>query len=81
MAGELLVDLGEDRGVARDDVGGYVDEWAATIADEEKLKRFVSFVNAPDVPDPTITFVDERGQIRPKRPVQIAGPTLEVVGR
>jgi nitrite reductase (NADH) large subunit len=65
-------------------VGGYVDEWAATIKDEEKLKRFVSFVNAPDVPDPTITFVDERGQIRPAQPGEsgeprvIAGPTLRV---
>ncbi|MCU1675367.1 MAG: nitrite reductase large subunit, partial [Frankiales bacterium] len=65
-------------------VGGYVDEWAATIADEEKLKRFVSFVNAPDVPDPTITFVDERGQIRPAQPGEagepriVAGPTLRV---
>ena len=37
----------------------------STLTDPEKLKRFVSFVNAPDTPDPTITFVDERGQIRP----------------
>ena len=60
------------------------DEWAATIADPEKLKRFVSFVNAPDTPDPTITFVDERGQIRPTQPGEngelriVAGPTLKV---
>ena len=53
-------------------------------ADPEKLKRFVSFVNAPDVPDPTITFVDERGQIRPARAGEngelriVAGPTLKV---
>ena len=62
----------------------YADEWAATISDPEKLKRFVSFVNAPDVPEPTITFVDERGQIRPAQPGEggeprvIAGPTLRV---
>ncbi len=65
-------------------VATYADEWAETIADPEKLKRFVSFVNAPDVPDPTITFVDERGQIRPTKPGEvgdfhvIAGPTLRV---
>ncbi len=34
-------------------VGGYADEWAATLADPAKLERFVSFVNAPDTPDPT----------------------------
>ncbi|MGQ0844738.1 MAG: nitrite reductase large subunit NirB [Sporichthyaceae bacterium] len=66
-------------------VATYADEWAETIADPEKLKRFVSFVNAPDVPDPAITFVDERGQIRPAKPGEtgephvIAGPTLQVV--
>ncbi len=65
-------------------VATYADEWAATIADPEKLKRFVSFVNAPDVPDPTITFVPERDQIRPARTGEqgelhvIAGPTLPV---
>jgi nitrite reductase (NADH) large subunit len=43
-------------------VGSYVDEWRATINDPERLARFVSFVNAPDTPDPTITFASERGQ-------------------
>ncbi|HEY1133867.1 MAG TPA: nitrite reductase (NAD(P)H), partial [Nocardioides sp.] len=46
-------------------VDSYADEWAATLDDPEKLARFVSFVNAPDVPDPAITFTTERGQIRP----------------
>ena len=46
-------------------VDGYRDEWAATLADPEKLRRFVSFVNAPDVPDPHITFRDERDQAVP----------------
>jgi nitrite reductase (NADH) large subunit len=41
-------------------VAGYSDEWAGVLADEEKLSRFVSFVNAPDQPDPTIRF-DESG--------------------
>ncbi|WP_238422527.1 nitrite reductase large subunit NirB [Gordonia sp. 'Campus'] len=39
-------------------VEGYQDEWAAVLADEDKLKRFVSFVNAPDVVDPTIRFAE-----------------------
>ena len=46
-------------------VDGYFDEWRATIEDPDKLARFVSFVNAPDVPDPSITFRQERGQIAP----------------
>lgn len=41
-------------------VAGYRDEWAAVLADEEKLSRFVSFVNAPAEADPTIAF-DESG--------------------
>jgi nitrite reductase (NADH) large subunit len=43
----------------------YADEWAATLDDPEKLSRFVSFVNAPGVPDPSIVFSSERGQIKP----------------
>jgi nitrite reductase (NADH) large subunit len=48
-------------------VAAYGDEWAAVLADPEKLARFTSFVNAPGVPDPNITFVPERDQIRPAR--------------
>ena len=40
----------------------YADEWAAVLADPAKLRRFVSFVNAPGIPDPSIAFVTERGQ-------------------
>jgi nitrite reductase (NADH) large subunit len=43
----------------------YQDEWRATIEDPEKLRRFVSFVNAPGVPDPSIVFERERDQIKP----------------
>jgi nitrite reductase (NADH) large subunit len=39
-------------------VAGYRDEWAAVLDDEEKLSRFVSFVNAPAEADPTIAFDD-----------------------
>jgi len=46
-------------------VASYTDEWAAVLADPAKLRRFVSFVNAPDVPDPSIAFVSQRGQHAP----------------
>jgi nitrite reductase (NADH) large subunit len=66
-------------------VEGYADEWRGVLEDPERLARFTSFVNAPDTPDPTIEFVDRRGQKVPvgsdrgSQPVQIAGPKLEVV--
>ncbi len=65
-------------------VADYADEWRGVLEDPDKLARFTSFVNAPDAPDPTIEFVQERGQPtpagrKPGQPVQIAGPTLEVV--
>ena len=41
-------------------VAGYKDEWAGVLEDENKLGRFVSFVNAPGEADPTIAF-DESG--------------------
>jgi nitrite reductase (NADH) large subunit len=66
-------------------VAGYEDEWAATLRDPEKLRRFQSFVNAPDTPDPSLAYVPERGQVRPASreeredaSVLIAGTTLEV---
>jgi nitrite reductase (NADH) large subunit len=65
----------------------YEDEWAAVLADPERLRRFVSFVNAPGTPDPSIAFVSERGQPRPAAlpvPVRVlpagaGGPELEVI--
>ncbi|MGY0486678.1 nitrite reductase large subunit NirB [Streptomyces sp. WG-D5] len=53
----------------RDHVAHYRDEWAETINDPERLSRFVSFVNAPDTPDPTVRFVPERDQIKPELPL------------
>lgn len=50
-------------------VANYRDEWADTINDPEKLARFVSFVNAPDTPDPVVGFVPERDQIKPDLPL------------
>ncbi|MEU6710087.1 nitrite reductase large subunit NirB [Nonomuraea sp. NPDC046802] len=46
-------------------IATYADEWQATLDDPEKLSRFVSFVNAPGTPDPSIVFDTERGQIKP----------------
>ncbi|MEU2163219.1 nitrite reductase large subunit NirB [Streptomyces chengbuensis] len=46
-------------------VAGYRDEWAETLDDPDRLRRFVSFVNAPDAPDPSVKFVPERDQIKP----------------
>jgi nitrite reductase (NADH) large subunit len=43
-------------------VESYADEWRGVLEDPEKLQRYVSFVNAPGTPDPTISFVTERGQ-------------------
>jgi nitrite reductase (NADH) large subunit len=49
----------------------YSDEWADTLADPERLSRFVHFVNAPEVPDPSIRRVVERGQQRPLLPLEV----------
>ncbi len=48
-----------------------------TLADPDRLRRFVSFVNAPDVPDPSVPFVPERDQVKPDLTL-LAGPTLPV---
>jgi nitrite reductase (NADH) large subunit len=76
IAGEL------DEAMARH-VESYQDEWRAVLDDPQRLARFVSFVNAPEAPDPTISFTSERGQPRPAMsdsPVRlVAGPVLEVV--
>lgn len=54
-------------------VAGYRDEWAAVLDDEEKLSRFVSFVNAPQESDPTISF-DDSGER--KVPVLLGMPPV-----
>ncbi|MGB7274887.1 MAG: hypothetical protein WBC69_16455, partial [Geitlerinemataceae cyanobacterium] len=48
-------------------VDTYQCEWKTTVEDTEKLKRFRHFVNT-DRPDPTLAYVDERGQKRPATP-------------
>lgn len=54
-------------------VAGYRDEWAAVLDDADKLRRFVSFVNAPDTPDPTIAFDESSGR---KVPVLLGSPSV-----
>ncbi|MEV0000934.1 nitrite reductase large subunit NirB [Micromonospora sp. NPDC050980] len=55
----LCADL--DAAMARH-VATYSDEWRDVLEDPARLRRFTSFVNAPDVPDPSITFAVQRGQ-------------------
>ncbi len=61
-------------------IGNYEDEWAATLKDPERLRRFRSFVNAPSTPDPAVVQVMERDQPRPatadERAVLLAGLTI-----
>lgn len=45
-------------------IQNYVCEWAETINDTEKLKRFRHFVNS-EQGDDNVVFVTEREQIRP----------------
>ncbi|MCX6397512.1 MAG: nitrite reductase large subunit NirB [Propionibacteriales bacterium] len=68
-------------------VDSYRDEWAATLADPDKLSQFVSFINAPEAGDPDLAYVEERGQRRPATAAEkvgtvgstlIAGAKLEV---
>ncbi|WP_324194710.1 nitrite reductase large subunit NirB [Nocardia terpenica] len=56
-------------------VAGYRDEWAAVLDDPAKLSRFVSFVNAPEQTDPTISF-DDSGER--KVPVLLGMPEIPV---
>jgi nitrite reductase (NADH) large subunit len=61
-------------------VTSYSDEWRDTLEDPDRLRRFASFVNAPDTPDPSISFEVERGQPVPatgaRRPVSLGLPTV-----
>jgi nitrite reductase (NADH) large subunit len=45
-------------------VDTYECEWKKAINDPDKLKRFHHFVNT-DRPDPSLNYVQERGQKRP----------------
>lgn len=43
-------------------VAGYACEWKGVLEDPDKLARFVSFVNAPGAPDPTVEFETRNGR-------------------
>ena len=45
-------------------VDTYECEWKRAVTDPETRKRFRHFVNSGE-PDSNVTFVEERGQIRP----------------
>jgi len=66
-------------------VESYSDEWRETVEDPDRLRRFTSFVNAPDIPDPSISFEVERGQPVPavgeRRPVALGLPMTQEVRR
>jgi nitrite reductase (NADH) large subunit len=50
-------------------VDSYEDEWKKAVTDPETRKRFRHFVNSEKA-DSTVTFVEERGQIRPATPAE-----------
>lgn len=58
----------------------YEDEWAATLRDPERLKRFRSFVNAPADAGPMIPRVTERGQQRPATAAELADGRVLLAG-
>jgi nitrite reductase (NADH) large subunit len=66
-------------------VENYADEWRGVLEDPAKLERYVSFVNAPQTPDPTISFITERGQPIPAQrdgdPVLVGMPAMNRVSR
>ncbi|MCV7162093.1 nitrite reductase large subunit NirB [Mycolicibacterium brisbanense] len=59
-------------------VDGYACEWKGVLEDPEKLSRFVSFVNAPDVADPTVAFTQRDGRKVPamRSATDIGMPTI-----
>ncbi|GAA2372440.1 nitrite reductase large subunit NirB [Gordonia cholesterolivorans] len=54
-------------------VDAYECEWKGVLDDPDKLRRFVSFVNAPGVPDPTVAFGESHGR---RVPVLLGSPAL-----
>jgi nitrite reductase (NADH) large subunit len=54
-------------------VQNYKCEWKGVLDDPDKLSRFVSFVNAPDAVDSTVTFTERAGR---KVPVPIGIPRV-----
>ncbi len=59
-------------------VDGYACEWKGVLDDPDKLARFVSFVNAPGAPDPTVDFGEKNGR---KVPVLLGTPAVAAPAR
>ncbi|QRZ62408.1 nitrite reductase large subunit NirB [Rothia sp. ZJ932] len=56
----------------------YEDEWVATLNDPERMRRFRSFVNQPEVADDASRlYVLERDQIRPATAEELAAAEAE----
>ncbi|HEU4362761.1 MAG TPA: nitrite reductase large subunit NirB [Mycobacterium sp.] len=78
---EVVVDdslglAGEFEAAMARHVDNYTDEWKGVLDDPEKLSRFVSFVNAPDAPDPTVAFTERDGRKIPL-PIPVLRSTME----
>lgn len=83
--------VGDSLGLAADleasmaaHVDNYEDEWAATLRDPERLRRFRSFVNAPGSDDGGFSEhgfprVEERGQARPATAAELADPDTVLI--
>ena len=59
-------------------VEDYACEWKGVLEDPDKLSRFVSFVNAPEVADPTVTFTRSSGR---RVPTPIGMPAVRGLAR
>jgi nitrite reductase (NADH) large subunit len=59
-------------------VENYKCEWKGVLEDPDKMSRFVSFVNAPEEIDSTVTFTEHAGR---KIPVSIGMPTVRQEAR
>ena len=64
---------GEFEAAMQRHVQNYQCEWKGVLQDPDKLSRFVSFVNAPDAVDETVTFTERAGR---KVPVPIGMPQV-----
>lgn len=58
-------------------VDTYEDEWKKAVTDPQTRKRFRHFVNS-DAADVNVTFVEERGQIRPATPDERKSKLAEI---
>ncbi len=59
-------------------VDTYECEWTRAVTDPETRKRFRHFVNSPEA-DANVTFVEERGQIRPANAAERKPKAIAVV--